>query len=234
MNLKIKIFADGANLEQISMLNKRDFIKGFTTNPTLMRQAGIIDYEGFAKKALEIIGDKPISFEVFSDDFDTMINQALKIHSWSDNIYVKIPITNTKGELTSYVISELVHRRVKINVTAVMTKNQISELSRILDPNISSYVSIFAGRIADTGVEPDETIEYAINQFINLPNNEIIWASPRELLNIIQADKLGCHIITATNEILKKMELIGYPLEEYSLDTVKMFYKDANEAGYVL
>jgi transaldolase len=234
MNLKIKIFADGANLEQISMLNKKDFIKGFTTNPTLMRQAGINNYEGFAKKALEIIGDKPISFEVFSDDFDTMINQALKIHSWSDNVYVKIPITNTKGELTSYVISELINRQVKINVTAVMTKNQIRELSRILDPKISSCVSIFAGRIADTGVEPNETIEYAINQFINLPNNEIIWASPRELLNIIQANKLGCHIITATNEILKKMELIGYSLEEYSLDTVKMFYKDANEAGYVL
>jgi transaldolase len=230
--LKIKLFADGADLPGMIEMASKPFISGLTTNPTLMKKAGITNYMKFAEEVLREIQIKPISFEVFSDEFDDMKTQAEKIASWGENVYVKIPITNTRGESTQSVVKYLTENGVKVNVTALMTKEQVDHILEALNPNIASCVSVFAGRIADTGRDPIPVMQSAIETLSSNKRAELIWASPRELLNVFQADEIGCHIITATNDILKKLELVGMDLKEYSLDTVKMFYKDASAAGY--
>jgi len=230
--LKVKIFADGAEKKGMLDMYKKTFVKGLTTNPTLMKKAGITDYQAFCKDILTSINDKPLSFEVFSDDFTEMERQALEIASWGDNVYVKIPITNTKKETSFKLIEKLANQKVKLNVTALMTLEQVRNVAAALDPNIPSYVSVFAGRIADTGYDPVPLMSNAIEILKDLPAAELIWASPRELLNIFQADEIGCHIITVTNDILNKLPLVGYDLNDYSLDTVKMFYADAVAAGF--
>jgi transaldolase len=213
---------------------QKEFIHGLTTNPTLMRASGIKNYKSFCNEILSIIKNKPLSFEVFSDDFLEMERQAMEIASWGSNVYVKIPITNTKKESCNFLIERLSKRSVKINVTALMTINQVSEVINYLDDGTPSYISVFAGRIADTGRNPIPILTSSLDIMKSNPLSELIWASPRELLNIFQADEIGCHIITVTNEILKKLKVIGYSLDEYSLDTVKMFYNDAIVAGYKL
>jgi len=232
--LKIKLFADGADLRGMLEMNGKSYIKGLTTNPTLMRKAGITDYKGFAAEVLAQITEKPISFEVFSDDLEEMKRQGIEIASWGQNVYVKIPITNTLGDSTTPVIDFLVKQGVKVNVTALMTTEQVQTVARVLDPNTPSYVSVFAGRIADTGRNPEPIMQEALKVLQDLQSAELIWASPRELLNVFQADEIGCHVITATNDILKKLELIGYDLQTYSLDTVKMFRNDALSSNYTL
>ena len=233
-DLKVKIFADGADKQSMLEMYSRPYIKGLTTNPTLMNKAGIRNYRDFCRDILSIIKDKPVSFEVFSDDFDEMNRQAMEIASWGDNVYVKIPITNTKKEYCYPIVKKLALEEVKLNVTALMTLSQVSEIEKILNPEIPSYVSIFAGRIADTGIDPVPMMKEAVSKLKLKPKAELIWASPRELLNIFQADEIGCHVITVTHDILKKLNLVGYDLEDYSLDTVKMFYNDAVVAGYKL
>ena len=233
-NFKIKIFADGANYNEIKYFNSQKIVKGLTTNPSLMRKSGVKNYEIFARKVLRFVKHKPISFEVFSDDFTEMERQALEIASWANNVYVKIPITNTKKETCYKPIKKLSMNKVKLNITAVMTLDQVKEIVTVLQPNVPSYVSIFAGRIADTGTDPVPMMTEAVKLLKSLPASELIWASPRELLNIFQADGIGCQIITVTNDILKKLSLIDYDLNQYSLDTVKMFYKDAVDAGFKL
>ena len=233
-DLKVKIFADGADKAGMLEMYEKPFVKGLTTNPTLMKKAGITDYRAFCKDILASIKDKPLSFEVFSDNFEEMERQALEIASWGDNVYVKIPITNTKQETCYALVEKLVKQKVKVNVTALMTIDQVSNVVAVLDPNIPSYVSVFAGRIADTGYDPVPLMTNAVEILKVAPAAELIWASPRELLNIFQADEIGCHVITVTNDILKKLSLVGYDLDEYSLDTVKMFYEDAIQAGYKL
>jgi len=230
--LKVQIFADGADKAGMLEMYKKSFIKGLTTNPTLMKKAGIKDYEAFAKDILLEVKDKSISFEVFSDDLDEMEKQALKIATWGENVYVKIPVTNTKGIPTYPLIKKLSDKGVKVNVTAIMTLEQVRDVVLSLNQNVPSYVSVFAGRIADTGVDPVPLMSAAV-QITSLNSKaEVIWASPRELLNVFQADEIGCQIITVTNDILKKLELVDYNLSLYSLDTVKMFYNDALAAGY--
>jgi transaldolase len=233
-DLKVKIFADGADKVGMLEMYEKPFVKGLTTNPTLMKKAGIRDYRAFCKDILTSINDKPLSFEVFSDDFAEMERQALEIASWGDNVYVKIPITNTKQETCYALVKKLVNQKVKLNVTALMTLDQVRNVVAALDPNTPSYVSVFAGRIADTGYDPVPLMTIAVEILKSAPAAELIWASPRELLNIFQADEIGCHVITVTNDILKKLSLVGYDLNEYSLDTVKMFYSDAVAAGYDL
>ena len=232
--LKVKIFADGADKAGMLEMYEKPFVKGLTTNPTLMKKAGITNYREFCKDILKSINDKPLSFEVFSDDFAEMERQALEIASWGDNVYVKIPITNTKQETCYALVEKLAKQKVKLNVTALMTLNQVRNVVAALDPNIPSYVSVFAGRIADTGYDPVPLMTNAVEILKVAPAAELIWASPRELLNIFQADEIGCHVITVTNDILKKLSLVGYDLNEYSLDTVKMFYADAVAAGFKL
>lgn len=232
--LKVKIFADGADLEGMMDLYRNPLIKGFTTNPTLMRISGISDYETFARKVLEQIQDCPISFEVFSDDFEEMERQARKIASWGNNVFVKIPVTNTQGESSAELIQRLSADGVKLNVTALMPLEQVRIVSQALRDLTSAYISVFAGRIADTGYDPMPLMKEAVEIMSSFPNQELIWASPRELLNIFQADEVGCHVITVTHDVLKKLTLVGKDLDEYSLDTVKMFRDDAIEAGYVL
>jgi transaldolase len=232
--LKVKIFADGADLAGMLELYRQPFIKGFTTNPTLMRKAGITDYKGFAREVLAAIPDRPISFEVFSDEFAEMERQAHEIASWGDNVYVKIPVTNTRGELAAPLVARLSHRGVKLNVTALLPFEQVYEVTRALVGGAPACISVFAGRVADTGVDPVPLMREAVNMLREAPNAELIWASPRELLNIFQADEIGCHIITVTHDILKKLSLVGRDLGEYSLDTVKMFHSDAVHAGYRL
>lgn len=231
-SLKIKIFADGADLSGMIEMASKPHIDGLTTNPTLMKKAGVTDYVKFAKQVLKEITQKPISFEVFSDDIEEMKIQGEKIASWGENVYVKIPITNTKGQSTRQVIEHLVQKGGKVNVTALMTSEQVSQVASLLDPKVPSCVSVFAGRIADTGRDPIQIMEESLRHLSLNQNSELIWASPRELLNVFQADQIGCHIITATNDILKKLDLIGMSLENYSLETVKMFYADAKQAGY--
>lgn len=231
-NLQVKLFADGADLSGMLEMNAKPYIKGLTTNPTLMRKAGITNYKEFATEVLSQIKEKPISFEVFSDDLEIMKRQALEIASWAENVYVKIPVTNTLGISTSPVIEFLVKQGVKVNVTALMTSEQVETVARVLDPNVPSYVSLFAGRISDTGRNPEPIMKRALEILEKLDRTELIWASPRELLNVFQANSIGCHIITATTDILNKLKLVGYELENYSLDTVKMFYTDARDAGY--
>jgi transaldolase len=232
--LKVKIFADGADKAGMIEMYEKPFVKGLTTNPTLMKKAGIKDYRAFCKDILSSIKDKPLSFEVFSDDFKEMERQALEIASWGDNVYVKIPITNTKQEACYGLVKKLADQRVKLNVTALMTLDQVRNVVASLDPNIPSYVSVFAGRIADTGYDPVPLMATAVKILKAAPAAELIWASPREILNIFQADEIGCHVITVTNDILKKLDLVGYDLNDYSLDTVKMFYADAIAAGFKL
>ena len=233
-DLKIKIFADGADKSGMLEMYQKRFIKGLTTNPTLMNKAGIKDYRNFCKDILTIIKDKPLSFEVFSDDLKEMERQALEIASWGENVYVKIPITNTKSEPCYQLIKKLVKRRVKLNITAIMTLEHVSRTIESLDRSIPSYISIFAGRIADTGRDPLPIMISALDIMKVNPLSELIWASPRELLNIFQANDIGCHVITVTNDIIKKLSLVGYDLDKYSLDTVKMFYNDAINAGFKL
>jgi transaldolase len=232
--LDIKIFADGADKDSMLEMYAKQYIKGLTTNPTLMKKAGITDYRGFCKDILTHIKDKPISFEVFSDDFTEMERQAEEIASWGDNVYVKIPVTNTKQETCYALVKKLGELKIKMNVTAIMTLGQVREVVSCLNPTVPSYVSVFAGRIADTGRDPVPLMAAAVEMLKVARSAELIWASPRELLNIFQADDIGCQVITATNDILKKLSLIGYDLESYSLDTVKMFHEDAVSAGYKL
>ncbi len=230
--LKIKIFADGAEVETMVEMSKKPFIKGLTTNPTLMRKAGIIDYKEFAKEVLTKIQDKPISFEVFSDNLREMIEQAIEISSWGENVNVKIPITNSKGIETTSVIKELSRMGIALNITAILTAGQVKNVIHALDGNSNAFISVFAGRIADTGRDPIPLMEEALQIMREKPKSELIWASPRELLNVIQADSIGCHIITATSDILKKLDIIGKDLTRYSLETVRMFRDDALASGY--
>lgn len=232
--LTVKIFADGADKANMFEMYSKPFIKGLTTNPTLMRKAGIQDYKAFAKEILSEIKDKPISFEVFSDDFSEMEYQANEIASWGDNVYIKLPITNTKQQPAYDLIKKLSTKEIKLNITAIMTLEQVRDVINVMDPYVPSYISVFAGRIADTGRDPLPMMKEAVEILKTAPAAELIWASPRELLNIFQADEIGCHIITVTKDILNKLSLVGQDLCEYSLDTVKMFYNDAVAAGFQL
>jgi len=234
MTLKVKIYADGADKADIMRLYADKSIKGFTTNPTLMRKAGITDYEAFAKDILSSIKDRPISFEVFSEDFVEMERQAMKIAEWGSNVYVKIPVTNSEAKPTYDLIHHLAQRKVQLNVTAIMTMAQVRDVSLALEDHAPSNVSIFAGRIADTGVDPLPLMAASVAMCAAYPKQELIWASPRELLNIFQADQIGCQIITVTPDVLKKLSLVGKDLTEYSLETVQMFSKDAAAAGFKL
>jgi len=234
LDLSVKLFADGADKAAMLELYANPLIQGFTTNPTLMRKAGITDYEAFARDMLAAIPDRPISLEVFADEFPEMERQARKITAWGDNVYVKIPVTNTRREPSLDLICRLAHSGVKLNVTALLTLDQVRQVSDALGGGAPSCVSVFAGRIADTGRDPVPLMAAAVEIVSSYPNMELIWASPRELLNIFQADSIGCHIITATPDILKKLSLVGKNLHDYSLDTVKMFYDDALKSGFAL
>ncbi len=232
--LKVKIFADGADKAGMLEMARKSWVSGLTTNPTLMRKAGISDYRAFAKEILQLIPDKSISFEVFSDDFSEMERQADEIASWGENVYVKIPVTNTKSESCCPLVKRLAKAGVKQNVTAIMTLDQVKEVSDALGDGAPSYVSVFAGRIADTGRDPIPLMTDSVRILKAFPMQELIWASPRELLNVFQADAIGCQIITVTNDVLKKLSLVGKNLDEYSLETVKMFRDDAVAAGFSL
>ena len=233
-DLKVKIFGDGAELEGMVALAREPYIKGFTTNPTLMHKAGIADYRAFARQVIAAIPDKPISFEVFSDEFDEMERQGREIATWGEHVYVKIPVSNTRREPSYDLIHRLAHAGVKVNVTAIMTLEQVRRVVDALAGGAPSNVSVFAGRIADTGRDPVPLMTEAVAALRKAPGAELIWASPRELLNIFHADQIGCHIITVTHDILKKLTLVGKDLDDFSLETVKMFYDDAAKAGFRL
>jgi len=233
-HLQVKLFADGADKEAMLALYAKPYIQGFTTNPTLMRKAGIADYEAFAKDILGHIPDRPISLEVFADDFDEMERQARKIKSWGPNVYVKIPVTNTRREPAYKLVQRLSQDGAQVNVTAIMTMEQVDRVIEALTGGAPANISVFAGRIADTGRDPVPMMAEVVRRMAPHPQMELIWASPRELLNVFQADQVGCHIITATSDILNKLSLAGKDLDEYSLDTVKMFYKDAAASGFRL
>jgi transaldolase len=230
--LKTKLFADGADLTGMIEMASKPFIAGLTTNPTLMKKAGVTNYTKFAQEVLREIKDKPISFEVFSDDLDEMKKQGEIIASWGQNVFVKIPVTNTVGNSTKSVIKFLTGQGVKVNVTALMTSNQVADVANVLNPQVKSYVSVFAGRIADTGRDPLPIMQRSLEILSKSQNSQLIWASPREILNVFQANEIGCDIITATNDILSKLELIGKNLDLYSLETVQMFYNDARSSGF--
>lgn len=232
--MKIKIFQDGADLQQMIAAKRRGDVQGFTTNPTLMKKAGLTDYKAFALKVIEAIPDMPISFEVFSDDFYTMEREAREIVSWGGDPYAKIPITNTRGESAGPLIKKLSEEGVSLNVTAILTLEQVDVVARNANPDARTVVSVFAGRIADTGRDPIPVMTEALRRLERLPGAELLWASPREVLNVFQAEECGCHIITATPDILAKLSLRGKDLNEYSLETVKMFYNDAVAAGFKL
>jgi transaldolase len=232
--LTVKIFADGADLAGMLEMYRQPYIKGFTTNPTLMRNAGVTDYRGFAREVLAAIPDRPISFEVLSDEFEEMERQAHEIASWGEHVYVKIPVTNTRGEPSYDLARRLSHAGVKINVTALLSLEQVRDVAGALACGAAACVSVFAGRVADTGRDPVPLMAAAVEALRIAPNAELIWASPREILNIFHADAVGCHIITVTNDILDKLPLIGRDLSDYSLDTVQMFFRDAQLAGYQL
>jgi transaldolase len=235
LDLPVKIFADGADLQGIVELSRQPYIQGLTTNPTLMRKVGLTDYETFARSVLKEVRAKPISFEVFSDDFAEMRRQALKIHKWQENVYVKIPITNTNGESSVPLIKDLARAGVKLNVTAVLTPRQVKAVATVLGPDVPAIISVFAGRIADTGVDPLPIIKESVAIVRSLPNAELLWASVREVLNVFQAAACGCHIVTVPHDILRKLlELGGKDLEEVSVDTVRMFHQDAVAAGFKL
>jgi transaldolase len=233
-DLRIKIFGDGADLPSMLALYRQSYIRGFTTNPTLMNKAGIRDYRAFAKEVLAAIPDRPISFEVFSDELGEMERQAREIATWGSHVYVKIPVTNTRRQQAYDCIRCLSHDGIKVNVTAVMTLTQVRDIVAALRGGAPSCVSVFAGRIADTGRDPVPVMTEAVEILREEPSAELIWASPRELLNIFQADAIGCHIITVTNDILARLSNVGKSLDDYSLDTVKMFYNDAQKAGFTL
>jgi len=230
--LRVKLFADGADLDGILKMARNPLIKGFTTNPTLMRKAGVTDYEGFARAVLAAVPDRPVSLKVFADDSPEMIRQAKVVASWGRHVYVKIPVTNTRREFSGPVIRELTHSGVAVNVTAVFTVEQVRRVVDCLAPATPAIVSVFAGRIADTGVDPVPIMRAAREVLASLPKAELLWASPRELLNLFQADAVGCHIITATTDVLAKLSLVGKDPDEYSLETVEMFRRDALAAGY--
>jgi transaldolase len=232
--LKIKIFGDGADMAGILELCRKPYIKGFTTNPTLMRKAAVPDYEAFAMQVLEHIKDRPVSFEVIADDEEVMESQARYIAKWGRNVYVKIPVTNTRREPMYELIERLSRDGIQVNVTAMLTLEQVREVTKALHRGAPSNVSVFAGRIADTGRDPVQMMIEAVKMVRENEHSELIWASPRELLNIFQADEIGCHIITVTNDILGKLSLIGKDLDDFSLETVKMFYDDAVKSGYAL
>jgi transaldolase len=231
-NLRVKIFADGADKAGILKLYELPYIQGFTTNPTLMRRAGIANYEAFAREVLAAVPDRPISFEVIADEFAEMERQARIVASWGQNVYVKIPVTNTRGEPSLELVRRLSHGGVKVNVTAIMTVEQVRSVAEALRGGQASYISVFAGRVADTGRDPLPLMTEALEAARVAPKAEMIWASARELLNLFHADSIGCHVITLTHAILKQLSLVGKNLDEYSLDTVKMFYEDARNAGY--
>lgn len=230
--LKIKIFSDGSDLSGIKKYAADPRIKGFTTNPTLMCAAGVNDYKAFAFDVLDIVSDRPVSFEVFADDLPTMQDQAREIASWAPNIYVKIPVTTTKGEFTGPIIGALSRKGIKLNVTAIMTLNQVHQVADVLAPATPAIISVFAGRIADTGRDPVPHMAECLRILADRPEAELLWASPRELLNVFHADSLGCHIITVTGDLLNKLALVGKNLDEYSLETVAMFRRDAVTAGF--
>ena len=232
--LRIKIFSDGAKLDDLRALASLPYIQGFTTNPTLMKKAGIVDYETFAREALRIINKKPISFEVFSDDFDQMRIQALKLAAFADNVYVKIPVTNTRGESSVNLIQDLSRQGVKVNVTAILTLQQVSGVSRAVAHGTPSIISVFAGRIADTGRDPVPFMKKAHSALKGIKTAELLWASTREILNIHHAEGAGCQIITVPPELFKKLPLMGYDLDKLSLDTVRTFYEDARTSGFTL
>ena len=232
--LKIKLFADGADRAQIVAAQANPLISGFTTNPTLMRAAGVKDYEAFAHEVLEVVTERPISFEVFADEFCEMERQAHKIASWAKNVYVKIPVTNTRRQSSMELVHRLAHSGVKVNVTAILTLDQVRDASEALAAGAPAVVSVFAGRIADTGEDPVPLMASAVKLVSAYPNVELLWASPRELLNIFQANDVGCHIITATDSVLSKLKTVGKDLREYSLETVLMFHTDAARSGYQL
>ena len=232
--LKVKIFADGADKTAMLDMYAKPYIKGLTTNPTLMRKSGIANYRAFARDILSYINDNPVCFEVLADEFAQMEHQALEIAGWADNVYVKIPITNTKRETSRALVKRLSDRQVKLNVTAIMTLTQLEDVMTALNPATASYLSVFAGRIADTGIDPLPLMRKAVEMLKVNSNAELVWASSRETFNIFQANAIGCQVITVTNDILNKLSLIGYDLAEYSLDTVKMFYDDARKAGFSL
>lgn len=233
-DLKVKLFADGADRAGMLEMYAKPYIQGFTTNPTLMRKAGVADYRAFAQDILKAIPDRPISFEVFSDEFAEMERQALEIAGWGDNVYVKIPITNTRREPSNALVKKLTRGGVKVNVTAMMTLRQVREMAECVAGGPPCYISVFAGRIADSGRDPMPIMAAAVELLRPVPNAELLWCSPRELLNIFQADAVGCHIITVTNDILRKLDNVGKDLGDFSLDTVKMFREDAVKAGYEL
>ena len=235
LELPVKIFADGADFQGIAELARQPYIDGVTTNPTLMRKVGLTDYESFARAVLNEVKVKPISFEIFSDDFSEMRRQALKMHQWQENIYVKIPITNTSGESSIPLIAQLAREGVKLNVTAVLTPRQVRAVAAALDPTVPAIVSVLAGRIADTGVDPLPIMTKSVKIVSDLPKAELLWASVREVLNVFQAAACRCHIVTVPHDILKKFgELAGKDLDELSLDTVRMFHRDAAAAGFTL
>ena len=230
----VKLFADGADKAGILEMYRSPRIDGFTTNPTLMRKAGITDYVAFAKDLLREIPDKPISFEVFADEFDEMERQALEIADWGQNVYVKIPVMNTKRKTSYDLVRKLSQAGVQLNITAIMTLEQVRKVAEAVQGGSSSFVSVFAGRVADTGVDPIPMMQEALELLKTVPNAELLWASPREVLNVYQAETIGCHIITATNDILKKLELNRKNLDVYSQETVQMFFNDAQAAGFHL
>jgi transaldolase len=233
-DLKIKIFADGADFDGIIAMTKNPLVSGFTTNPTLMRKAGISDYEAFARKLLLVVIDRPISFEVFADDFPSMVAQGRIIASWGRNVNVKVPVTNTEGDFAGSVIRMLSGEGVTLNVTAVMTIEQVRAVAEALDPSTPAIVSVFAGRIADTGRDPVPHMRACKEALASRPKAELLWASPRELLNIFQADEIGCDIITVTNDVIEKLRLVGKDLVEYSRETVQMFHRDAVAAAFTI
>ncbi len=230
-DLKIKIFADGANLKGILEMAKLPHVKGFTTNPTLMRKEGVTDYESFARNLLDQVKHHPISFEVFADDFPGMIAQGRAIASWGKNVNVKVPVMNTKGEFTGPVLRTLAGEGVELNVTAIFTAEQVRQVADVLDPAVPAIVSVFAGRIADTGVDPVLLMRKCMDILKAKPKAELLWASPREILNIFQADEIGCHIITCTNDMISKLNLVGRDLFEYSREAVQIFHRDATASG---
>jgi transaldolase len=233
-DLRTKIFADGADVDGMCAMYQQPHIKGFTTNPTLMRKAGVTDYAGFARRVLAAIPDRPISFEVFDDDLDGMYRQAIEIARWGANVFVKIPVTNTAGVETTGLVRRLSHEGIQVNVTAVMTLEQVRQVVGALRGGAPANVSLFAGRVADTGRDPVPHMRAALDMVRQVPSVELIWASPRELLNIVQAHDIGCHIITVTADLLQKLPLLDRDLEAFSLETVRMFHDDARKAGFHL
>lgn len=232
--LQVKLFQDGADLGAMIEAKKRGVVSGFTTNPSLMRKAGVSDYKAFAQQAIAAIPDLPISFEVFSDDFETMEREAREIARWGGDTYVKIPITNSKGESSAPLIAKLSAEKFSLNVTAILTLDQVEVVAAAAQPDARTIVSVFAGRIADTGVDPIPLMSKSVAILKHLPRAELLWASPREVLNVVQAEECGCHIITATPDIVAKIVMLGKDLRQYSLETVKMFYEDARAAGFKL